>query len=240
MKSAVYITGTDTGIGKTWVTAALLRALRSQGVDAVGMKPVASGCIETDAGWRNDDALELLAASGLPPSAYPLVNPYALPLPASPHLAAREAGVTLSLPHIADAFARLQQQHRTVLVEGVGGWSVPFGVSPWWYQADLVKALNLPVVLVVGLRLGCINHALLSARTILADGCMLSGWIANRVDPDWPDHEAITADLAALLPVPLLGRVGHGQAADAALRSGFASQLGLGRIDPVTTPAPSH
>lgn len=229
MSAAVYITGTDTGIGKTWVTVALLRGLRGRGLDAVGMKPVASGCVETVAGWRNDDALALLAASALPERAYARVNPYALPLPASPHLAAREAGVSVSLPPIAEAFAQLQRAHPLVLVEGVGGWSVPFGCSPWWFQCDLVRALDLPVVLVVGLRLGCINHALLSARSIVADGCRLVGWIGNAVDPDWRDREAVAADLAALLPVPWLGDIGHGQDADAALLSAFASQLRLGQ-----------
>ncbi len=229
MKPAVYITGTDTGIGKTWVTAALLRGLRGEGLDVVGMKPVASGCIETAAGWRNDDALELLAAGGLPESAYDQVNPYALPLPASPHLAAREAGVIVSLPRITAAFARLQRQHDAVLVEGVGGWSVPFGCSPWWFQSDLVKALDLPVLLVVGMRLGCINHALLSARTIVADGCRLIGWIANDVDPDWRDRDTVVADLAELLPAPLLGRIDHGQAAEASLLALFASQLRLSK-----------
>ncbi len=229
MKAAVYITGTDTGIGKTWVTAALLRGLRGRGLDVVGMKPVASGCVETSAGWRNDDAVELLAASALPPSSYDRINPYALPLPASPHLAARAAGMDVSSERIADAFGYLQQRHRAVLVEGVGGWSVPFGSSPWWFQSDLVKALDLPVVLVVGLRLGCINHALLSARTIVADGCRLSGWIANGVDPDWRDRETVTADLAELLPAPLLGRIGHAQPADAPLLSAFAGRLGSGR-----------
>ncbi len=135
----------------------------------------------------------------------------------------------VSLPRIADAFARLQRQHGAVLVEGVGGWSVPFGCSPWWFQSDLVKALDLPVLLVVGMRLGCINHALLSARTIVADGCRLIGWIANDVDPDWRDRDTVVADLVELLPAPLLGRIDHGQAAEASLLALFASQLRLSK-----------
>lgn len=225
MIGAAYIAGTDTGIGKTWVTAALVRGLRGSGVDAVGMKPVASGCVETASGWRNDDAQELLAANGMDDADYDAINPFALPLPASPHLAAASAGRALAIAPIGEAVERLRQQHTAVLVEGVGGWAVPFGTSPWWFQADLVKALDLPVLLVVGLRLGCINHALLTARAMADDGCRVLGWVGNVVDPEWSDCGTVAADLAELLPVPLLGRIGYGQPADPVLVSRVTSVL---------------
>ena len=206
---ALFVTGTDTGIGKTWVTAGLVRALRARGIDAVGMKPVASGCASTAHGWRNDDALALLRASGLSDDAYALVNPVALPMPASPHLAAADAGVNVDIAVIGRAFDTLIQRHRYVLVEGVGGWSVPLSGPPdvWRMQSDLVRALNLPVLLVVGLRLGCINHALLSACAIVNDGYVLKGWIGNRIDPDWDQVDAVTDTLRTLLPSQHLGTV---------------------------------
>jgi dethiobiotin synthetase len=217
--SALFVAGTDTGIGKTWVSAGLVRALRAGGVDAVGMKPVASGCSAGPDGWRNDDALALLAAGGLPEADYPLVNPVALPLPASPHLAAAAAGTVVALAPVAQALRHLRERHALVVVEGVGGWCVPLAgpPGPWLMQAALVDALRLPVLLVVGLRLGCINHAVLSARAIAADGAGLVGWIGNALAPDWDQQAAVVATLQALLPAPLLGCIGHGEAPGPAL-----------------------
>ncbi|MFL6592259.1 MAG: dethiobiotin synthase [Luteimonas sp.] len=209
--SGVYITGTDTGIGKTVASAAWLSALRRSGARAVGMKPVASGCAATAHGWRNEDALALQAAS-LPSPPYADVNPYALPLPLAPELAARDAGVEVSLAPILAAHGRLRGLADVVVVEGVGGWAAPLSES--LMQLDLVRALDLPVVLVVGLRLGCINHALLSARAILADGCHLLGWIGNAVDPDMACREEHRAMLGARLPAPCLGWLPHDPAAD--------------------------
>lgn len=212
MSGALYLTGTDTGIGKTWVTAALVRALRRYGIDAVGMKPVASGCERTRAGWRNDDALALLAASGLPDEDYSLVNPVALDMPASPHIAARAAGMRVELEPVADAFHALRHRHDCVLVEGVGGWLAPLAgpPQPWWLQADLVRALSMPVLLVVGLRLGCISHALLTARAVNGDGCALRGWIGNALEPAWPQLAPVVETLQALLPAPHAGDLGFG------------------------------
>ncbi len=169
---ACYVTGTDTGIGKSVVSAALLCALRTAGRRAVGMKPVASGCELTPQGWRNEDALALQAASD-PRPAYEDINPYALPQPLAPELAAADAGVTIALPTIVSAYARLAQQADAVVVEGVGGWAAP--ISATLDQVDVVQALELPVVMVVGLRLGCINHARLTARAIAADGVAPAG-----------------------------------------------------------------
>ena len=201
---SLYVTGTDTGIGKSVASAALLHALRARGLSAVGMKPVASGCERTPGGWRNDDARLLQAASD-PRPGYADVNPYALPNPLAPELAAADAGITLSLVPILAAHARLAAQADVVVVEGVGGWAAP--LSATLDQVDLVRALDLPVLLVVGLRLGCINHARLSARAIAADGARLAGWIGNAIDPAMDRCDDILALLQARLPVPCWGRL---------------------------------
>jgi dethiobiotin synthetase len=205
--AGLFVTGTDTGIGKTWVTAGLVRALRAQGVDAVGMKPVASGCEPTPAGLRNEDALALLSAGGLGDAHYPLVNPVALPMPASPHIAARAAGTRVDLDDVMRAFDALSRRHRHVIVEGVGGWSVPLaGPDPVWImQSAMVRLLELPVILVVGLRLGCINHALLTARALKDDGIELRGWIGNTIEPAAGPPAIDT--LRDLLEAPHLGTV---------------------------------
>jgi dethiobiotin synthetase len=206
----VFVTGTDTGIGKTHASVALLHAHRSRGRRAIGMKPVASGCRETVDGLRNEDADALIGAS-LPSPPYALCNPFALAQPIAPHLAAREAGVEIALEPIEDAYLQLAAIADRVVVEGVGGWAVP--LSDRLMQADLVRALGIPVVLVVGVRLGCINHALLSARAILADGCTLAGWIANRIDPAMAFADANLATLRMRIAAPLLGVLAHAPAA---------------------------
>ena len=213
MTAAVFIAGTDTGIGKTHAACTLLHALRAAGRDACGMKPVASGCVETPDGLRNDDALALLTASGveLP---YAQVNPVALREPLSPHLAAAHDGVTITLASLREAFERLQAAHDTVVVEGVGGWLVP--LAPGLFASDIAKQWQLPVILVVGLRLGCLNHAQLSARAIVADGCRLLGWIGNCIDPTMDAPEENLATLCQLLPAPCLGVLPHGPAPERA------------------------
>lgn len=202
----VFVTGTDTGIGKTRVSVALLDALREAGVVAVGMKPIASGCVMTTEGWRNDDALALQASS-MPVPGYELVNPLALPDPIAPHAAAERAGVTIGMDVIESAFQQLADRGEVVVVEGVGGWAVPLSAS--LMQSAIPQRLGLPVVLVVGLRLGCISHALLSARAIVGDGCDLIGWIGNRIDPAMEAVDATIDVLDSRLPVPCLGVVGH-------------------------------
>ena len=203
---SVYVTGTDTGIGKTLASSALLHALRGHGLRAIGMKPVASGCEQFDGQWRNADALALLAASD-PKPAYADLNPYALPLPLAPELAAGDAGVEVSLQEILDAHACLAEQADALVVEGVGGWAAP--LSAKLMQADVVQALRIPVLLVVGMRLGCLNHALLSARAITADGAHLSGWIASHVDPDMERVEDNLRMLHERLPAPCWGVLPH-------------------------------
>lgn len=236
MSRGVFVTGTDTGIGKTVVTAALVRALRAQGLAAGAMKPVASGCEATPGGLRNDDALALLDATGLGADDYDLVNPLALAVPASPHIAAARAGQRIELTPLRTAHARLSARFDPLLVEGVGGWMVPLaapgpaaGRAPaqgWLLQADLARALALPVVLVVGLRLGGISHALLSARAVRADGLTLLGWIGNHLAPDWDQSDEMLATLDALLPAPRLGCVGHGGRPEPALAPRLLAALG--------------
>lgn len=206
---SLFVTGTDTGIGKSIVSASLLHALRAGGLRAVGMKPVASGCERgTDGGWRNEDAL-LLQAASVPTPRYEDINPYALPQPLAPEIAAAEAGVELSLEPILQAHARLAALADTVVVEGVGGWAAPLSAD--LDQIDLVRALKLPVVLVVGLRLGAINHARLSARAIQADGAELIGWIANGIDPHMARADENFEILRKRLPIPCWGRLPYAE-----------------------------
>lgn len=215
--SAYFITGTDTEIGKTLVTCALLRLLALQGINAVGMKPVAAGLDEQGC---NEDVSQIVAAS--PHQAAPsLVNPYAFKRPMAPHAAAAEEGRTIRFAPIHEALNTLRQQASTVLVEGVGGFIVPLG--PEGDSADLAQTLGLPVILVVGLRLGCINHALLTAEAINARGLKLAGWVANTVDPAMHDPAASMAALAERLVAPCLGVVPHLEHADAAQAAHYLS-----------------
>ncbi|WP_396615904.1 dethiobiotin synthase [Lysobacter soli] len=199
-----FVTGTDTGIGKSLASATLLHTLRAGGKRAVGMKPLASGCESTPDGWRNEDALALQAASD-PRPAYDDVNPFALPNPLAPELAAADAGIRVTLAPIVSAFQRLSSQADAVVVEGVGGWAAPLSAD--LDQVDLVRALDLPVVMVVGLRLGCINHARLTARAIEHDGLRLAGWIANDIDPAMARADDNFELLKQRLPVKCWGRL---------------------------------
>ncbi len=207
-----FVTGTDTGIGKTFASTALLHALRAQGWHAVGMKPVASGCDLTPEGWRNEDALALQAASE-PWPAYADVNPFALPAATAPQLAARDAGIEVTLAPILSAHARLAAHGDVIVVEGVGGWAAPLagGIE----QSDLVRSIDASVVLVVGLRLGCLSHARLTARAIEDDGGRLAGWIGNRVDPAFDRGDDYLDLLRDALPAPCLGVLPHDPRCDA-------------------------
>ena len=201
---AFYVTGTDTGIGKTVVSVALLHALRARGLAAVGMKPVASGSELTPEGWRNDDALALQAASR-PSHSYDLHNPYALAEPTAPELAARRAGVEVTMAPIRSAYAALSRGADICVVEGVGGWMAPLAAG--LEQSTLARELRLPVVLVVGIRLGCLSHARLSERAIRADRRPMLGWIGNVVDPQFADAQDYKALLQRDLSSPCLGWV---------------------------------
>ena len=198
----LYVTGTDTGIGKTVASVALLHRLRSAGLRAIGMKPVASGCERTPDGWRNDDALRLQAASD-PQPAYDDINPYALALPTAPQLAARAMSMHVDLLRLGDAYLRLAVQADAVVIEGVGGWAAP--LDDGLDQVDLVRMLDVPVVMVVGLRLGCLSHARLTARAIQNDGVPLLGWIGSRVDPMFSECDDYIELLSDALSAPCLG-----------------------------------
>ncbi|MGQ7816063.1 dethiobiotin synthase [Metapseudomonas furukawaii] len=205
MARAYFVTGTDTEIGKTTIAAGLLRAARRQGLSTAAAKPVASGCDQTPDGLRNSDALALLGECSLP-FRYEEVNPLAFAPAIAPHLAAREAGVDLSVAALAAPVRQvLAKGADFTLVEGAGGWRVPLAGAET--LSDLPIALGLPVVLVVGVRLGCINHALLTVEAILRDGLVLAGWVANVVDPATSRLEENLATLAERLPAPCLGRV---------------------------------
>jgi dethiobiotin synthetase len=203
MNQAFFVTGTDTEIGKTTVAAGLLYAARLAGLSTAAAKPVASGCVLTADGLRNDDALALLGECTLE-LRYEEVNPLAFAPAIAPHLAAREAGVLLDVAALQGPVqAILDKRADFTLVEGAGGWRVPLAGQAT--LSDLAIALKLPVILVVGVRLGCINQALLTAEAIMRDGLPLAGWVANLVDPLTSRLEDNLATLAERLPAPCLG-----------------------------------
>ncbi len=181
MKQAFFITGTDTGVGKTYVACQLIRQYIAQGYKVVGMKPVSAGCDLVDGEWVNDDVLKLEAASNVKaPRA--LINPYSFKEPIAPHIAAELAGEKIEVEVIKQAFDALCELADIVIVEGAGGYLVPLNDTD--SMADLASALNLPIILVVGIRLGCINHALLTIEAISARKSRLEGWVANPMDPE--------------------------------------------------------
>jgi dethiobiotin synthetase len=204
LPKGLFITGTDTGVGKTAIAAGLLAGLGACGLRTAAMKPVASGCRRTAAGLRNDDA-ELLQRTASIAADYAAVNPFAFEPAIAPHIAAASAGIEIDLQTIVDGFERLAAGAGAVVVEGAGGWLVPLGRDRT--LADLAAALGLPVVLVVGVRLGCLNHALLSAESISRHGLPLAGWVANCLDPEAKSVEENIADLAGRLQAPLLGKL---------------------------------
>lgn len=196
----LFITGTDTEIGKTYVASALIRYLTGKGYRVAGMKPVASGCEHTSDGLRNEDALSLMAAANvnLP---YEQVNPYAYEPAIAPHIAAREAGRLIDVETISELARTIEADY--LVIEGVGGWCVPLGEGR--LLAELAKATSDEVIVVVGMRLGCINHALLTAAQIERDGMQLKGWVANHVDPDMRVQKENIKTLQELMPCSLLG-----------------------------------
>lgn len=203
MQQSLFITGTDTECGKTQVTCAWLRGYAAAGLSAVGMKPVASGAVETAQGLRNDDATALLDASGPKPD-YSVVNPYCFAPAIAPELAARDASVAVDRTVIAAAHAQLAGRADRVLVEGAGGWHVGVGAADGAQWRDWVQAFDWPVVLVVGMRLGCLNHAQLSAEVIARDAQLL-GWVANVLPPAMPRLDDNLDLLEKRLASPCLG-----------------------------------
>ena len=220
-----FVTGTDTEIGKTLVSSALLLTLRSMGLSSIGMKPIAAGAELQDGIWHNDDVDALMAASSVV-GATELVSPYLMQAPAAPHIVAALEGVTISLAHIQSCYAQLAEQADAVVVEGVGGFCVP--LTDNFTTADLAQQLALPVILVVGMRLGCINHALLSAEAIRARGLSLAGWVANTVDASMLYLDENIAALQDRLNAPCLGRIPRLAQASA---SAAATYLNLNLIE---------
>ena len=204
MPFACFVTGTDTEVGKTLVAAAMLRALVQTGVRACGMKPVAAGAALRDGVWHNDDA-DALAAAGNVIMLASLTTPYLFREPAAPNIAAALEDVAIESAPILAAFLEVAAASDAVVVEGVGGFRVPLSGS--FDTADLAQQLDLPVVLVVGLRLGCINHALLTVEAIKARGLLLGGWVANELEADMRFANEHIEALLLRIPAPLLGRV---------------------------------
>jgi dethiobiotin synthetase len=207
---SLFVTGTDTGVGKTWVCVQLLQAMAVAGYKAVGMKPVAAGVVDTPEGPRNEDALALQAAGNvaLP---YELVNPVCLRRATSPHLAAQDAGITVDIDGIVRAYVQIKSQSGLVMVEGAGGWLAPIGNPDQPGTAgptmqEIAQVLQLPVLMVVGIRLGALNHALLTADAIRRSGLHLAGWVANCLEPGFADTGNYVDSLIQRLPEPLLWR----------------------------------
>ena len=221
---ACFVTGTDTEIGKTLVSAAILHKLVESGQRACGMKPVAAGAALRDGELHNDDADMLIAAGNvhLPQN---ITTPFMLREPAAPHIAAALEGVTIEAVPILAAYTEILAASDSVVVEGVGGFRVPFNDT--FDSADLAAQLNLPVILVVGMRLGCISHALLTVEAIVARGLVLAGWVANTADPDMRFFDENVEALAARIPAPLLGVVPRLEQATAANAAPFIDLAGL-------------
>lgn len=201
MKAGFFIAGTDTGVGKTYVTAALLRAAAQLGYSAVGMKPVAAGFEQRGGLWYNEDVEAIIAASSVKADRR-LINPYALRSAIAPHIAAEQQGLALRIPPLRAAFDALAEQSDVVMVEGVGGFRVPLDATH--DMADLAVAFHVPVILVVGMRLGCINHALLTAEAIRARGLPLTGWVANDLGSGMAAFDANLTTLERCLGGPPL------------------------------------
>lgn len=237
-----FITGTDTEVGKTYVTCQLLKAAQKASLTGIGYKPIAAGCEQVNGEWVNEDALniqnacskmrtnkaikvtdnnELKSASEESGQTLPLhqINPIALRPPIAPHIAALEEGVALSFEKIAQGLDKLQAyQPDLLLMEGAGGWRLPLIVgdeyTPTYYLSDVVKALNMDVILVVGMRLGCLNHALLTAEAIRADGLNIKGWVANDITGNMTRYQENLHSLRAMLPEPLLAEIPYQQEPD--------------------------
>ena len=219
-----FVTGTDTGVGKTLVACALLRAFAARGSTAVGMKPVASGAEPGARGLVNED-VERLAAAGNVSAPREEVNPYCFAAPIAPHLAAQQAGVTIELDRIERAYRALAARAQVIVVEGVGGFRVPLGAGS--DTAQLAARLALPVVLVVGMRLGCLNHALLTADAVAGCGLKLAGWVANHVEPQMAAATENVHALETLIAAPLIARIAYATVPDV---GAIASELDVAAL----------
>jgi len=201
--TSVFVTGTDTEVGKTFISVGLIELFKQQGLNVAGMKPIASGCKKMAEGLRNDDALALQQHANVDLD-YDLINPYAFEPAIAPHIAAQQTGTEIDINVLKNNYEQIQSQADVVVVEGAGGWLVPLNEKQT--LADLAVELNLPVILVVGVRLGCINHALLSVATIQQSGLPLIGWVANDLESS-PQADEIVETLKQHINAPCLGVV---------------------------------
>ncbi len=223
MHTGYFITGTDTGVGKTLVSCLLLQALNQRGLQTTAMKPVASGSHLTTRGRRNDDAEQLQQAASVYLD-YDLINPYALTAPIAPHLAADIENTKIDVAHILGIYQRITNCCQVTIIEGVGGWSVPLDSSQ--SMADLAAGFNLPVIMVVGIRLGCINHGLLTAQAIQQahHNINLAGWVANITNPETHAIDNVINSLKERINAPLIGTIPYLENAEtrtAVQQSGF-------------------
>ena len=221
----LFVIGTDTGVGKTVIACALLHAISERGRRAIGMKPVAAGARADERGLHNDDVERLLAASNVT-ACRALVNPYCFAPAIAPHIAARAAGVSIEIDNIVAACRQLAERAEWVVVEGVGGFCVPLNARE--DTGDLAQRLGFPLVLVVGIRLGCINHALLTLHALRSRGLTLAGWCANHIDPAMACANENVAALVERLNAPLLGRIDYTALPDA---RAIAARLDLTPLD---------
>ncbi|NOX43305.1 MAG: dethiobiotin synthase [Gammaproteobacteria bacterium] len=204
MAKGYFITGTDTDVGKTWVSLGLLTLLNNAGYSTTVMKPVSAGCKQTPEGLRNDDAIELIKHATVKP-AYGSVNPYAFEAAIAPHIAAQNEGTDINIATITKLFDDISQKADFTIVEGAGGWKVPINATQT--MADMAKAFELPVILVVGMKLGCLNHAILTVDSMLNKEIEIAGWVANSLNPYFEEQLANTDTLKSLLPTPFLGSI---------------------------------
>lgn len=226
MKQSYFVTGTDTDSGKTLVSAALLHRWTAQGLATLGIKPVAAGCERIDGELKNADALALMAEASIE-LLYAQVNPVALEAAIAPHIAAAQAGVNLNADRLL-AYCRgtLMRKYDRALIEGAGGWRVPLNDRE--ALSSLAQGLRFPVILVVGMKLGCINHALLTAEAIRRDGLPIAGWVANRVEPEMSEFEANLEWLSKAMGAPLLGVIPHLASPSAAVAAEYLNTDLLG------------
>ncbi len=208
MSHSYFVTATDTDAGKTYIASALVRHFAAQGLKSVGMKPIAAGCELVDGVLQNADVQQLTQASNVD-APLSLINPYIFEPPIAPHIAAQQAGVEIAIEKIQHAFTQLSQLADVVIVEGAGGFLVPLNNTQT--MADLAASLNIPVILVVGMRLGCINHALLTVQAIKARGLKLAGWVANQIDPKMAMLAENTRTLKQRINAPCIAEVAWGE-----------------------------
>ena len=220
MANGIFVTGTDTGVGKTWFTITLMEALKKQGHQVAGMKPIAVGAILNNGRLENEDASSIMHHCSKS-TKYEWINPVVFELPVAPHIAACQQNEVIALEQIIACYGQLSAQNRIVVVEGVGGWRVP--ISESISTVDIVRECDIPVIMVVGIRLGCINHAILTAEAIRADGVNLCGWVSNQLEKDHRFKRETNNILKERLACP--------QIADLPYMSNFEPDKMLERID---------